>query len=172
MPANIQERVIDILTQQQKQLEQQAFEAARSGSFPAPPSPEAIREQQAQQDQELRSVLGDAGFTQFDQYRTTIPDRIVIGQMNQEGANLSETQSEQLLQILTQARQQIIGRSGMTQNLGSMTPDRAMTIIQEQQALNRANCQRPSSEHTNPDQATLLQGVLSHHSIGQQAPSP
>jgi hypothetical protein len=79
--------------------------------------------------------LGDAGFAQFNEYRATIPDRIVIGQRNQEGANLSGTQSQQLLKILTQARQQIIGQSGITQSLSSMPPDQAMTVIQEQEAL-------------------------------------
>jgi hypothetical protein len=172
LPANLQEKVLDILTQQQKQLEQQAFEAANSGSFPTPPSLGAIREQQAQEDQQLRSVLGDAGFAQFNQYRTTIPDRLVIGQMNQEGADLSETQSQQLLQILTQARQQITGQSGITQNLGSMTPNQAMTIMKEQQALLEQTVNDRVQNILTPDQTTLLQGALSHHSIGPQKPSP
>jgi thiamine biosynthesis lipoprotein ApbE len=90
------------------QLEQQAFEAAQSGTLPALPSPAAVRVQQAQQDQQLRSVLGDADFAQFNQYRATIPDRSMIDAMNQQGANLTESQSQQLLQILTEARQQII----------------------------------------------------------------
>ena len=135
LPANLQEKVIDILTQQQQQLEEQAYEAAQSGSFPAPPSPEEMRTQQAQQDNQLRSVLGDAGFAQFSQYRTTIPDRIVIDQMNQQGANLSGSQSEQLLQVLTESRQQIFGQAGATPNLNSMPPDQAVAAIQRQQAL-------------------------------------
>jgi hypothetical protein len=61
LPANLQEKVIDILTKQQQQLEQQAFEAAQSGNIPAPPSLEEIRTQQAQQDNQLRSVLGMRG---------------------------------------------------------------------------------------------------------------
>ena len=135
LPADLQEKVIDILTQQEMQLEQQAFEAAQSGTFPALPSPAEVRAQQAQQDQQLRSVLGDAGFAQFNQYRATIPDRIMIDAMNQQGANLSESQSQQLLQVLTDARQQIIGQTGITQNLDSMSPDQAVTIMQQQQVL-------------------------------------
>jgi hypothetical protein len=107
LPADVQQKVIDILMQAQQRLEQQAFEAAQSGSFPAPPSPQEIQMQQAQQDNQLRSVLGDAGFAQFNQYRTTIPDRTIIDQMNQQGANLNDNQSQQLLQILTDARAQI-----------------------------------------------------------------
>jgi hypothetical protein len=172
LPANLQEKIIDILTKQRKQLEQQAFDAASSGRFPTPPSPEAIREQQSQQDQELRSVLGDAGFAQFNEYRATIPDRTVIGQMNQEGANLSGTQSQQLLQILTQARQQIIGQSGITQSLSSLPPDQAMTVIQEQEALLSQTVNDRTQSILTPDQTTLLQGVLSHRGVGLQKPSP
>ena len=115
LPRDLQEKVIDILTQPEKQLEQQAFDAAQSGNIPAPPSLEEMQAQQAQQDQQLRSVLGDAGFAAFNQYRATIPDRSVIEDMNQQGANLSESQSQQLLQVLVQERQQIQG--GTAQNV-------------------------------------------------------
>jgi hypothetical protein len=107
LPADVQQKVIDILTQQQQKLEQQAFDAAQSGSFPAPPPPQEIQTQQAEQDNQLRAVLGDAEFAQFSRYQATIPDRTIIDQMNQQGANLSDSQSQQLLQILTDARSQI-----------------------------------------------------------------
>ena len=165
LPLTAQEKVIDILTQPQKQLEQQAFEAAQSGNIPAPPSPEAARAQQVQQDQQLRSILGDAGFAQFDQYRVTIPDRLIVDAMDQQGGNLSESESQQLLQILTQARQQIMGQSGVTKNLGSMTPDQAMTAIQQQQALLQQTVRSRVQNILTPDQVTLLQGVLSQHTI-------
>jgi hypothetical protein len=170
LPANLQEKVIDILTQQQQQLEQQAFEAAQSGNVPAPPSPDAFRAQQVQQDQQLRSVLADAGFAQFDQYRATIPDRLIIDSMNQAGGNLSESQSQQLLQILTQERQQIIGQAGTTQNLGSMSPDQAMTVIQQQQVLLQQAVGDRVQNILTPEQATTLQGVLSQHSINHLKP--
>ena len=148
LPANLQDKVIDILTQQQQQLEQQAFAAAQSGSFPAPPSPEEIRMQQAQQDDQLRSVLGDTGFAQFSQYQATIPDRIMIDQMNQQGANFSESQSKQLLQVLTESRQQIFGQASATPNLNSIPTDQAIAAIQQQQALLQQTVSDTSSEHT------------------------
>jgi hypothetical protein len=58
LPANLQVKVIDILTQQQQELEQQALGAALSGNFLTPMSPEEMRTHQAQQDDQLRSVLG------------------------------------------------------------------------------------------------------------------
>ena len=169
LPANLQEKVIDILTQQQQQLEEQAFEAAQSGNVPAPPSPEEMLTQQAQQDNQLRSVLGDAGFAEFNRYQATIPDRIMIDEMNQQGGNLSESQSQQLLQILTQERQRIIGQATITQNLGSMAPDQAMTVIQQQQALLQQTVGNRVQNTLTPDQATLLQRVLSQHSIPLKA---
>lgn len=162
LPADVQQKVIDILMQAQQRLEQQAFEAAQSGSFPAPPSPREIQMQQAQQDNQLRSVLGDAGFAQFNQYRTTIPDRTIIDQMNQQGANLSESQSQQLLQILTDARQQI---QGATPNLNSLPGDQAVDVIQKQQALLQQTVSDRVQSVLTPDQGKALQGAFSRLSI-------
>ncbi len=166
LSADLQEKVVDILTQEQKQWEQQAFEAAQSGTLPALPSPAAVRAQQAQQDQELRSVLGDADFAQFNQYRATIPDRSMIDAMNQQGANLTESQSQQLLQILTDTRQQIIGQRGITQNLDSLSPDQAVTIMQQQQVLLQQAVGNRVQNVLTPEQARTLQVVFSQHGTG------
>jgi hypothetical protein len=159
LPKDLQEKVLNILAQPQKELEQQAFDAAQSGSIPTPPSPEALQAQQVLQDQQLRSVLGDAGFAAFNQYRATIPDHIILDDMNQQGANLSESQSEQLLQILGQERQQV--QAGMQRNLSSMSPDQAMTAIQQQQVLLQQAVGDRVQNVLTPDQATTLQAVLS-----------
>ncbi|HTD15355.1 MAG TPA: hypothetical protein VK673_09260 [Chthoniobacterales bacterium] len=165
MPASLQEKIIDILTLPQQQLEQQAFETAQSGSLPDPPSFEAIKAQQAEQAQQLRSVLGDAEYAQFTQYQASIPDRIIIDQMNQEGANLSENQSNELLKVLTEARQQISIQAGTTQNLSAMSPDEAMTTVQQQQTLLQQAVNNRAQAILTPDQKTTLQGVLSRLSV-------
>jgi hypothetical protein len=167
LPRDVEENVIDILTQPEQQLEQQAFDAAQSGNIPAPPSPEELQAQQAQQDQQLRSMLGDAGFAAFNQYRATIPDRGVIEDMSQQGANLSASQSQQLLQVLVQERQQI--QAGTAQNLNSMSPDQAIRALDQQQAmLQKAVSDRVQSILT-PEQAATLKGVMSHQlRIGPQ----
>jgi hypothetical protein len=159
LPRDQQEKVIEILTQPQKELEQQAFDAAQSGNIPARPSPEEMQAQQAQQDQELRSVLGDAGFAAFNQYRATIPDRNVIETMNQQGANLSDSQSQQLLRVLVQERQQI--QAGTAQSLNSMSPDQAIRAIDQQQVLLQQAVSDRVQNILTPDQATTLQAVLS-----------
>jgi hypothetical protein len=167
LSADVQEKVIEILTQQQEQLEQQAFEAAQSGNVPTPPSLDAARSQQAQQNQQLRSVLGDTAYAQFNQYQATLPDRIVVESMNQQGANLSENQSQQLVQILTAARQQTIGQAGITQNLSSMSPDQAMTVLQQQQVLLQQAVGNRVQSLLTPEQAATLKGLLSQNNINR-----
>jgi hypothetical protein len=169
LSAELQEKVIDVLMQQQQQFEQQTFEAAQSGKFPTPPSPEAMQAQQIQQDQQLRSVLGDTDFAAFSQYRGTIPDRMIINDLSQQGANLSESQSKQLLQVLTDARQQIIGQAGITQNLNSMSPDQAMNVIQQQEALLQQTVSSRIQNLLTPQQATALQTVFSQRSMSPKS---
>jgi hypothetical protein len=165
LPSTVQEKVIDILTQDQKQLEQQAFEAAQSGNIPVPPSPDEIRSQQEQQNQQLRAALGDAGFAQFVQYQATIPDRLLVDAVTQEGGNLNESQSQQLLQILAEARQQIIGQSGIAQDLGSMSPSDAMAMMQQQQAVLQQTISSRVQNLLTPQQVTVLQNVFGQQSM-------
>jgi hypothetical protein len=160
LTANLQEKVIDILTQQQQQLEQQAFAAAQSGNLPVPPSPEQIRMQQVEQENQLRSVLGDAGFAQFSQYQATIPDRIMIDEMNQQGANLSESQSNDLLEVLGESRKQIFGAAGETSNLNSIPANQAMATVQQQQALLQQTVSDRIQSKLTPDQGKTLQETM------------
>jgi hypothetical protein len=164
LSADLQEKLIDVLTQQPKQLEQQAFETMQSGKFPTPPSPEEMEAQKAQQDQQLRSVLGDAGFAAFSEYQGTIPDRMIINDMNQQGAKLTASQSTQLLQILTQARQQI-GQAGITQNWNSMSPDQSMSVMQQQEDLLRQTVSNRIQNLLSPEQVSALQEVFSQRSM-------
>jgi hypothetical protein len=170
LPADLQVKAIDILTQQEQQLEQQAFEAAQSGNIPVPPSPEEMQMQRAQRDSQLRTVLGDPGFAQFNQYQTTIPDRIIIDEMNQQGANLSENQSAGLLQVLTESRQQILGQAGSTPNLNSMPPDQAIAAMQRQQDLLQQTVSDRVQSLLTPDQGKMLQGAISQLNIVPQGP--
>lgn len=162
---DVQARVLDILTQPQRQLEAQAFEAAQNGTIPSPPSPEQMQAQLAQQNQQLRSVLGEDGFAAFEQYRATLPDRIIVDTLNQQGANLTDDQSQQLLQVLTQARQEVIGQSPVTRNLGSMAPDQVAAAVQQQQALLLQTVSDRSQSILTPQQQAALQGVMSRLSV-------
>ena len=160
LSADLQGKVIDILTQPLKQLEQQTFDAAQSGSIPTLPSPEALRAQQVLEDQQLRSVLGDAGFAQFDEYRAGIPERNIIDRMNHEGAELSDSQSQQVSKVLMEARNQIIGQAGNSQYLNSLSPDKAVKIMQQQQVLLQQIVRDRVQNILTPEQIKTLQSAL------------
>jgi hypothetical protein len=160
-----QEKVLDILTQPQRQLEQQAFEAAQAGTFPTLPSPETMRAQQALQDQQLRSLLGENGFAALKQYQASIPDRTIVQAMNQQGADLSASQSRQLFQILTEARQQIVSQSGVLQNLAALPPEQAAAAIEQQQTLLQQTVSNRTQHLLTPEQGATLQSVMSQFSL-------
>jgi hypothetical protein len=168
---DLQEKAIDILTQQDIQLAQNAFDAIQSGAIPAPPTPEAMRAQQAQQDQQLQSLLGSTGFAEFNEYRATFPDRMIMDDMNQAGANLTESQSRQLLGVLTQARQQIVDPVGLgvgvTQNLDSMSPDQARAIIQQQATLREQAISDRVQNLLTPEQIRILQSALAQRGVSK-----
>lgn len=165
LPSTVQEKVIDLLTRDQEQLEQEAFEATQSGDIPVPPSPEEIRAQQEKQNQQMRAVLGDDGFAQFVQYQGTVPDRLIVDAVNQESGNLNESQSQQLLQILAEARQQTIDQSGIAQNVGSMSPSDAIATMQQQQSVLQQTVSNRVQNLLTPQQATVLQNVLSQQTM-------
>jgi len=60
---------------------------------------------QAEVDSSIRAQLGDAAYTQYQSYEQTLPQRNVVDQLNQRlsysAAPLSDTQSAQLVQILS-----------------------------------------------------------------------
>jgi hypothetical protein len=169
LPTDVQDKVLDILTERQRQLEQQAFEAAQSGTMPVIPTPAQLQAQQAQQEHQLRSVLGEAGYQQFNQYRATIPDRAVINGMNQQGANLSENQSQQLLQVLTDARQQIVGQGATGQNSDSLSPSQAVANMRQQQNLLQQTVSSRVQNILTPQQASMLQSAMSQQGISPKA---
>jgi hypothetical protein len=131
-------------------------------------SPEKMRTHQAQQDDQLRSVLGESGFAQFNQYQTTIPDRIVIDQMNQQGADLSDSQSAKLLQVLTESRQQIFGPSSAASDLSSIPPDQAVAAIRQKQALLQQTVGERVQSILTADRGKTLKGAISQLDIGPQ----
>ena len=165
LSGDAQEKLLDILTQPQRQLEQQAFEAAQAGTFPTLPSAETMRAQQALQDQQLRSLLGENGFSALKQYQASLPDRTIVQAMNQQGANLSASQSQQLFQILTEARQQIVSQSGVPQNMAVLPPGQAAAAIQQQQTLLQQTVSSRTQNLLTPDQGATLQKVMSEFGL-------
>jgi len=63
-----------------------------------------VKNAQAEADSQLQSTLGDSAYQQYQQYEQTLPARTVVNQLSQSlsytGTPLSDSQSQQLLQIL------------------------------------------------------------------------
>src|SRR5207245_2704367 len=84
--------------------------AARSEGLTGRENRDQIRElvQNAQNevDSTIRSTLGDAAFAQYQSYEATQPQRAVVSQLEQRlsysSTPLSDTQSQQLVQILAE----------------------------------------------------------------------
>jgi hypothetical protein len=66
----------------------------------------AIADTQKSFQDQMRSFLGDAGFAQFQEYETTIPDRQLLEQMKTSFADnpLTDDQEQRLLQLMVAAR--------------------------------------------------------------------
>ncbi len=78
---------------------------------------------QADVDGSIKSLLGDEGFANYQQYQQTLPQRSVVNQLQQSlsytNAPLSTTQADQLVQILAStAPQPTAGASGMPPEMG------------------------------------------------------
>ncbi len=69
-----------------------------------------VQDAQTEVDNTIRSTLGEAGFTQYQNYESTLPQRNVVGQLEQRlsysSTPLTDMQSEQLVQILAQTAPQ------------------------------------------------------------------
>src|SRR5258708_19119689 len=114
-----------------------------------------VQDTQTEIDNTIRSTLGDAGFTQYQNYESTLPQRNVVGQLEQRlsysSTPLTDTQSEQLVQILAQTAPQggnagggatagfvqaFAGRGGALATLtGANTPITNEAITQAQTVL-------------------------------------
>ena len=162
LSADIQEKIIDILTEPHKQLEQEAFEAAQSNTVPASGSSDKMNAQQAQQNQELRSVLGNAGLAQLVKYQGTIPGRIIVGIVNAQGGNLNQSQAEQLINVITEAHQQITNHPGNAEKLKSMSSSDAKAAIKQQKAFVNQTVSDQTQNLVTPQQKKILQDVLAN----------
>lgn len=89
---------------------QDVMAAARAQGISPRDDPEGfskmIRDTQAEVDGSIKGLLGDAGFTQYENYQQTLPQRSVVNQLQQSlsytNAPLTDAQAEQLVQILAQ----------------------------------------------------------------------
>lgn len=87
---------------------QDVVTAARARGIDPLADPEGLRKMvadtQAEVDDHIKATLGEAGFTQYQEYQQTIPQRNLVSQLQQSlsytSAPLSDAQAEQLVGIL------------------------------------------------------------------------
>ena len=156
----LQNEMTAILSQPMQALTDESIVAMRAGVRTTPPSPETLRVERTRQDQAVRDLLGDEGFAEFSSYRKTVPDRIIIQGMQRQGAELSDEQSLQMLQILTEERRRLNGVNGVARNPDSLPPGEVMSIIRQEQEQLRDAVSRRVETLLTPDQIAAMGDVF------------
>ncbi|MSU45887.1 MAG: hypothetical protein EXS42_01855 [Lacunisphaera sp.] len=155
-----------------------------------------VQDTQTELDNTLRSTLGEAGFAQYQNYEATQPQRSVVSQLEQRlsysTTTLTASQSEQLVQILTQTAppssnanrnpmaagfvQAFVGRGGAINALtGGTTPisneaiTQARTVLSTQQVSALQNLQQEQQATTQLMQQ--MRGNLEGWNRGANTPS-
>jgi hypothetical protein len=112
----------NLLVEKQTAL-QDVLAAARTQGIDPRSDPEGFRKMitdtQAEADANIKAALGDAAFTQYQNYQQTLPQRTLVSQLQQSlsytGAPLSDTQAEQMVGILAQTAPRNEGGTNRTQ---------------------------------------------------------
>jgi hypothetical protein len=156
----VQDQVAAILALPERMLADEALAAMRAGTLPTPPSPEMLHALKSRQDEELRSLLGEGGLAALENYRTTIPDRIIVDGMTRQGAALTEDQSQQLLAILNEERRKAMGSPAAARNFQSLPPSQALALIRQDQEKLRDAVSRRAESILDAGQAAMLGDVF------------
>ena len=156
----LQSEMTAILSRPIQALTDEASVAMRAGVRTTPPTPDALRAERSRQDQDLRSLLGNEGFSEFSEYRRTIPDRIIVQGMQRQGAELSDEQSQQMLQILTEERRKLSAATGNAQSPNSLPPGEAMSIMRQDQERLRDAVNRRVDALLTPEQIAAMGDVF------------
>jgi hypothetical protein len=159
VPEATQKELLKLLLDAEMRQFRQLTELDSSG-VPMVPSREWLVQQQAELRQGAREILGEAGFAQFQNYQQTIPDRILVQQLNQElgGDVLTADQSSQILQAYQEERQRVMGQRDFNA-LESMSVEQVSAIMSlDFQAVNQAATRRAEA-FLNPQQLEALARV-------------
>jgi RNA polymerase sigma factor (sigma-70 family) len=89
----------------------------------------------------LQALLGDAGYKAYQDYQTTVADRTLLNSIKSNFVDnpLSDEQQQQLLQVMTSARQSIAGPNAP--DLSQLSPEdklaKAGQFLQQQEQINQ-----------------------------------
>jgi hypothetical protein len=117
----------NLLVQKQQAL-MDAMAAAREQGISPRSDPvafnQAISDAQAAVDAQIQSALGDAGFSQYQQYVQTLPDRNTVNQLQQAlsytSTPLTDDQANQMIQLLANTSVQRSGNGTAGTGAGAM----------------------------------------------------
>lgn len=135
----------DLLVNKQ-QAATDAFAAARDQGINPRTDPQdflaAVQAAQSSVNDQIKSVLGDAGYAQYQQYEQTAPQRTVVSQLQQSlsygSAPLTDDQASQLVQILAQTAAPQQGQQGRAAFIGAFGGATAAPATITDQALTQA----------------------------------
>ena len=109
LPSDTLERLKQLMVERQQVGSDVFSAAAQQGLDPMQNRRELAKlttDGQAKVDGEIKSLLGDDGYANYHNYQTTLPQRNLVNQLQQSlsytPTPLSDTQAEQLVQILAQ----------------------------------------------------------------------
>jgi hypothetical protein len=130
-------------------------------------------------DAQIKQLLGDSGFTQYQTYEKTMSERTAVsGFKDQLGAGpmaLTDVQEQQLIQALTQERENFkfttdfSDKSRFTGDFASMfTEEKISTYLEELGQLNQ-QYQNRAQTILSPDQMTAFGKYLSSQTAMQKA---
>jgi hypothetical protein len=94
-----------------------------------------IKSQRDDVDNEIKQALGDQNYQAFQTYEKTVPDRTSVNQFNDQFAGtsggLSADQQTQLIQAMSDARNNFNWTSGLNQQNGNSNPDVASLLTDD-----------------------------------------
>jgi hypothetical protein len=130
-------------------------------------------------DAQIKDFLGDDNYTQFQDYEKSLGERMAVSglkdQLGSGATALTDYQEQQLIQAMTQERQNfkfttdLSDKSKFTGDFTSMfTEDKMNTFFQETGQLNQQYLSR-AQQILSPDQLTAFQQYLNNQQTMQKA---
>ncbi len=147
------------------------LEAMQSGKF----NPDDAKSFKQSTEAELQTLLGDAGYAQYQDFTESIPDRtmLTLNQDNFADNPLSDTQQQQLLQAMKAARQSVTANNATDVSQTNPTDKMAATdqTLQRQEQINH-NVFQQAAAFLSPDQLQSLATSQSNWIAMQKAMAP
>jgi hypothetical protein len=175
------DKLMELLADRQMAMSEKGMSMMNGETDPAKLAADgkAANDSRADYDAKIKAMLGDDGFGQFQQYESSVGDRMIMQQYQQQfsaaGQPLEDSQREALLQIMSDERTKSPpspfdpASRDVAGQIGALQSDQAMhDLLASQDDLNRRVLER-AGQVLNPDQVTAFQKIQQQMSEMQQA---